>query len=135
MLEASMDPLTLYLAKLIGAVCVVMAFAMVSRGPLFVETAKSMVADNRFIMIGGAIRVVSGLAIMIGHDVWTGGSLPVAVTLFGWLLFFSGVFLLFASPQSVAASVGAMKLETHLPVFAGTVGVVGLAFLIAGYLA
>ena len=43
-----MDPLTLYLAKLIGAVCVVMALAMISRGPRFVETAKRMAADDRF---------------------------------------------------------------------------------------
>jgi len=128
-----MDPLTLYLAKLIGAVCVVMALAMISRGPRFVETAKRMAADDRFVLLGGSIRIGAGLAMMIGHDIWTGGSLPVAVTLFGWLLFFSGLFLLFATPARVVAAFDGIRLETRLPAYALGVGIVGLSYLIAGY--
>jgi hypothetical protein len=128
-----MDPLTLFLAKLIGAICIVMAAAMLSRGETFIRTARSMVADPRFVMLGGAIRVCAGLAMMIGHDIWTGGALPIAVTLFGWLLFFSGVFLLFGAPAQVVRMVDDMKLETRLPAYALGLGLFGLVFLVAGY--
>jgi hypothetical protein len=58
--------------------------------------------------------------------------LPVAVTLFGWALYFSGLLLLFASPERLIALVDGMKLERNLPVYAIGVGLVGLYFLGAG---
>jgi hypothetical protein len=84
------------------------------------------------VMIGGAMRVGLGLAVVIGHDVWTGGALPVAVTLFSWALYFSGLLLLFASPERLIAMVEGMKLERNLPVYALVTGLVGLYFLGAG---
>jgi hypothetical protein len=127
-----MSPLTLFLAKLLGAVLLTMAAAMAARGPALAQTAKRMTSDPGMVMIGGAMRVGLGLAVVIGHDVWTGGVLPVAVTLFGWALYFSGLLLLFASPERLIALVDGMKLERNLPVYAIGVGLVGLYFLGAG---
>ena len=126
-----MSPLTLFLAKLLGAVLLTMAAAM-ARGPALARTAKRMTSDPGMVMIGGAMRVGLGLAVVIGHDVWTGGALPVAVTLFGWALYLSGLFLLFASPDRLIAMVEGMKLERNLPVYAIGVGLVGLYFFGAG---
>ncbi|HEY8071965.1 MAG TPA: hypothetical protein VIF61_09945 [Methylocystis sp.] len=127
-----MSPLTLFLAKLLGAVLLTMAAAMAARGPALAQTAKRMTSDPGMVMIGGAMRIGLGLAVVIGHDVWTGGALPVAVTLFGWALYFSGLLLLFASPERLIAMVESMKLERNLPVYALGVGLVGLYFLGAG---
>ncbi len=127
-----MSPLTLFLAKLLGAVLITMAAAMATRGPALAQTAKRMTSDPGMVMIGGAMRVGLGLAVVIGHDVWTGGALPVAVTLFGWALYFSGLLLLFASPERLIAMVEGMKLERNLPVYALVTGLVGLYFLGAG---
>jgi hypothetical protein len=44
--------------------------------------------------------VTTGLAIVIGHNVWSGGALPVIVTLFGWIILIRGVVLLFPSPSA-----------------------------------
>ncbi len=84
-----MTPLTLFLAKLLGAVLLTMAAAMAARGAAIARTAKRMTSDPGMVMIGGAMRIGLGLAIVIGHDIWTGGALPVAVTLFGWALYLS----------------------------------------------
>jgi hypothetical protein len=127
-----MSPLTLFLAKLLGSVLLTMAVAMVARGPALAQTAKRMTSDPGMVMIGGAMRVGLGLAVVIGHDVWTGGALPVAVTLFSWALYFSGLLLLFASPERLIAMVEGMKLERNLPVYALVTGLVGLYFLGAG---
>jgi hypothetical protein len=127
-----MSPLTLFLAKLLGAMLLTIAAAMAARGPALAQTAKRMTSDPGMVMIGGAMRVGLGLAVVIGHDVWTGGALPVAVTLFGWLLYFSGLLLLFASPERLIAMVEGMKLERNLPVYALATGLVGLYFLGAG---
>ena len=127
-----MSPLTLFLAKLLGSVLLTMAVAMAARGTALAQTAKRMTSDPGMVMIGGAMRVGLGLAVVIGHDVWTGGALPVAVTLFGWALYFSGLLLLFASPERLIAMVEGMKLERNLPVYALVTGLVGLYFFGAG---
>jgi len=127
-----MTPLTLFLAKLLGAVILTMAAAMAARGPAFAQLARRMIADPGMVMLAGSLRVGLGLAMVIGHDIWTGGALPVAVTLFGWLLYFSGLLLLFASPERLIAMVDGMKLERNLPAYAAGLGLVGLYFLGAG---
>ncbi|HEY8138552.1 MAG TPA: hypothetical protein VIF61_11960 [Methylocystis sp.] len=127
-----MSPLTLFLAKLLGAVLITMAAVLAARGSTLAQTARRMISDPDAVMLAGSIRIGLGLSIMIGHDVWTGGVLPVAVTLFGWALYFSGLLLLFASPERLIAMVDGMRLERNLPVYALGVGLVGLYFLGAG---
>ena len=61
-----MSPLTLFLAKLLGAVLLTMAAAMAARGPAMAQTAKRMTSDSGMVMIGGAMRVGLGLAVVIG---------------------------------------------------------------------
>lgn len=129
-----MSPLTLFLAKLLGAVLITMAAVLAARGSTLAQTARRMIADPGAVMLVGSLRIGLGLAIMIGHDIWTGGALPIAVTLFGWALYFSGLLLLFATPERLTAIVDGMKLERNMPVYALGVGLVGLYFLGAGFI-
>jgi hypothetical protein len=127
-----MSPLTLFIAKLLGAVLITMAAVLVARGPAIAQLARRMISDPGTVMLAGSLRIGLGLSIVIGHDIWTGGALPVAVTLFGWALYFSGLLLLLASPERLIAMVDGMKLERNLPAYALGVGLVGLYFLGAG---
>jgi hypothetical protein len=38
----------------------------------------------------------------LGHNVWSGGALPVVVTLVGWVALIKGLLLLFLSPEAAA---------------------------------
>jgi len=129
-----MDPLTLFLAKLIGATLIVFAGVIALRGRIILEIARRMIDDPGVLMLSGALRIIAGLAIVLGHDVWSGGFLPVAVTLFGWLLFFAGLPLLLATPAQLGRMVDGMKLEKRLGAYVAGVGLVGLAYFIGGYL-
>jgi hypothetical protein len=40
------------------------------------------------------IALIAGLAMIIGHNVWSGGVLPVVITLLGWLIAIRGGVLL-----------------------------------------
>jgi len=128
-----MSALTLFLAKLLGAAFITMALAMGLRGRAFIETSRRMVADPAMVMLGGALRLIAGLAMVIGHDVWS-SALAIAVTLFGWALFFSGLLLLFASQQRVQTIYDGMQLERRLPAYVGGIGLLGAYFLIGGYI-
>jgi hypothetical protein len=129
-----MDPLTLFLAKLIGATLIVFAGVIALRGQTILEIARRMIDDPGFLLLSGALRTIAGLAIILGHDVWSGGFLPVAVTLFGWLLFFAGLPLLLAAPEQLQRWVAGMKLEQRLGAYAAGLGLVGLAYLLGGYI-
>jgi len=128
------NPLTLFLAKLIGATFIVFAALLALRGRTILETARRMIDDPGMLILSGALRTIAGLAIVLGHDVWSGGVLPIAVTVFGWMLFFSGLLLLVATPEQVQRLVAGMKLESRLGAYAGGLGLVGLAYLLGGYL-
>jgi hypothetical protein len=47
------------------------------------------------------VTMVAGLAIVLAHNVWSGGALPVVVTLVGWISLIKGlIFLLLPSETS-----------------------------------
>jgi hydrogenase-4 membrane subunit HyfE len=127
-----MTTLTLYLAKLIGAVFIVGSLMLYARRETIVALSKRLLADPGVTMVSGALRTVAGLAIVIGHDEWSSG-LAIAVTLFGWLLFFSGLLLLFAREATIQRFLEAMKLDERLGIYVGVTGVVGLLFLVGGF--
>ena len=41
------------------------------------------------------------IAMAIGHNVWSGGALPIVVTLVGWLIFAKGLMLSFVSQEAL----------------------------------
>jgi hypothetical protein len=43
----------------------------------------------------GLIAVAVGLAMVLGHNIWSGGALPVVVTLIGWWSLIKGLLCLF----------------------------------------
>jgi hypothetical protein len=95
-----MPGLTVFLAKLIGLYCVLFGLAMASQKQAMVDLVGALMRNGPVLLIVEAIAVTSGLAIVIGHNVRSGGALPVIVTLLGWIILIRGVALLFLSPTA-----------------------------------
>ena len=45
--------------------------------------------------------LLAGLAMVLSHNVWSGGTLPVVVTLFGWIILLRGLFLLMLPHETI----------------------------------
>ena len=43
--------------------------------------------------------MAAGVATVIGHNIWSGGALPVAVTALGWMMLVKGVVLMASPPE------------------------------------
>ena len=127
-----MSTRTIYMSRLIGLYCIVVIPSLVIHKQATVDSIMDLFNSPSLMLFTGIIAVAVGLAMILAHNIWTGGALPVAVTLFGWALYFSGLLLLFASPERLIAMVEGMKLERNLPVYALVTGLVGLYFLGAG---
>jgi hypothetical protein len=106
-----MSPLTIFLAKLLGLYCIIVAVAMMTRKQSAVATVKALIANQPLLLLVEVIGLAAGLAMILGHNVWSGGPLPVVVTLVGWLMAIRGAGLLALSPSATMKLFDALRYE------------------------
>jgi len=97
-----MSARTAFLSKLIGIYCILISLAMVAHRQATVEAMTALLHNPPLVFVVGVMAVAVGLAMVLGHNVWSGGGLPITVTLIGWSSLFKGVLLLFLSPEAVS---------------------------------
>jgi hypothetical protein len=93
-----MSTLTIYLARLIGLSAVLLVAALLVRGNALIVAT---VADGPVMLVYAIFSLAAGPAIIIGHNVWSGGPLPVIVTLVGCLIFAKGLVLMLVTPEAL----------------------------------
>jgi hypothetical protein len=76
------------------------------------EAIASMQESPGLILVTGILTISGGAATIVGHNVWSGGALPVAVTLLGWVALIKGIAIMAAPPRVLAAFYRAL----HYPV-------------------
>jgi hypothetical protein len=59
----------------------------------FVTVVHAFVADAPLVLIADVFTLSGGLAILLLHNSWSGGALPVIITLLGWLTLIKAVVL------------------------------------------
>ena len=89
-----MEPISIYLAKLIGLAWLIIGIALVTRPQSFQNTVKDVAKSNAIMTLISFIPLVIGLAIVIGHNVWVKNWI-VLVTIIGWLTLLCGIMRLF----------------------------------------
>ncbi len=98
-----MSPRTIYLGKLLGLYCVIVALVMMSHKQVIVDTMTTLVHDAPLLFFASLIAMVAGLGIVLGHNVWSGGALPIMVTLVGWTSLIKVVIFMFLPPATSVA--------------------------------
>ena len=63
---------------------------------------------------------------MLGHQVWSGGALPVVVTLIGWAALLKGIVLLLVPAERVADAYKGIGLARFFHVWMVVVLAIGL---------
>jgi hypothetical protein len=95
-----MSALTVFLGKLIGVYCLIVALTMIANRRTTVDAVNDLITDPPLVLLSGVIAVAVGLGVVIGHNIWSGGALPVVVTLVGWASLIKGIALM-ALPQGL----------------------------------
>jgi hypothetical protein len=101
-LEGTMSPRTLFLSRLIGLYCIVIALSMMTRRQATVETVTVLLQSPSMMLILGVITLAGGLAMVLAHNIWSGGALVVIVTIVGWITLLKSLLLLFLPPEMEA---------------------------------
>ena len=128
-----MLPLTTFLAKLLGLYCIILALAMMTRKPSAVAAMKALIRNPPLLLFVEALSLAGGLAIVIGHNIWSGGALPVVITLLGWLMVIRGGALLALSQDAAIKLFDALRYEELFYLYMGATLVLGLYLTYAGF--
>jgi hypothetical protein len=88
------SPQTLYLARFIGVGLALMCAALAARPRWALEAIGTMMGQPGVMLVTGVMTLVAGAALVIGHNLWTGGYIPIAVTAIGWLTLIKGFAIL-----------------------------------------
>jgi len=131
--ELRMSPLTVFLGKLIGLYCIIAPLALMRYKQSTVASIRALIRNPPLLLLVEVIALISGLAMVLGHNIWSGGALAVVVTLIGWLLTVRGIVLL-ALPEDVKLKLfDALRYEERYFVFMGVVLVLGIYLTIAAF--
>ncbi len=99
-----MSPLTLFLGKFLGLSYFLTCLVCMIRSRAILEAAKAMAEDTGLLLVSGIFTMAAGVAVVVGHNVWSGGALPVAVTVLGWMMLAKGLALTALPPPMLVAS-------------------------------
>ncbi len=109
-----MSPRTIFLSRLIGLYCVLIALSMMTRKEATVETVTVLLQNPSMTLILGIITLAAGLATVLAHNIWSGSALAVVVTIVGWMALIKSLFFLFLLPEMEA---GVFLLRIHYQQF------------------
>ena len=126
---------TIFLARLIGLFAILIAFSIFARKADFIATATALVHNGPAVLIFGIVALAAGLAIVLAHNVWSGGVMPVVVTICGCRNLLRGLTLLFLPADVLARILDFVHLDRWLYAYAAIPLILGLYLTIAGFTA
>jgi uncharacterized membrane protein HdeD (DUF308 family) len=124
---------TVFLGRLLGLYLIAIAVAMLASRRRALATLDEMARSGPWMLFSGMVATAAGLAIVLGHNVWSGGALAVVVTLFGWAALLKGVSLLLIPPQQMAAAYKGLGFERFFYVWVGAVLAFGLLITLGAF--
>jgi hypothetical protein len=128
-----MLPRTSFLARLIGLFLIVVSLAMLVQKQGLAPAISALVQDHAALLVVAMIGLAAGLAMILVHNVWSGGVLPVVVTLIGWFLMLRNALVLFLPPEALRALFDAFHVERFYYLYAIIDLLIGILLTLAGF--
>ena len=124
---------SIFIARLIGPVMLVIGLAVLTNQRAFREMADEFLASRALLFLSGLLIMPVGLAIVLTHNIWAADG-RVMITLFGWLNVIGGALRLFAPAYVMQTGRAMLKRPQFIPVAAAIWVVAGSLFCLFGFL-
>lgn len=128
-----MSRLTTFLSRLIGIFSILVALSLVTHRQATVETLTALVRNPPLLLMFGMVWLIAGLAMVLGHNVWSGGLLPVVVTIVGWLFLIRGLLLLFLPPEAAVGLFSGLHFDQLFYLYVGITLIFGVYLTYGGF--
>ncbi len=94
-----MSSRTIFLSRLIGLSCILLVPSAAIHRQATLDSVADYLRNPSLLLILGLISLAMGLAMVLAHNIWSGGALTVVVTVVGWLALIKGLFFLYLAPE------------------------------------
>ena len=114
-----MSPRTIFISRLFGLYSLIMAVFMLGGKQALLDFMAAMGGNGPLPLVLGLMATIGGLALVLVHNIWSGGALPVVVTLLNWSILARGLGLLWlsGSAEARAAYYAAFHVGDYYPVY------------------
>ena len=129
-----MSPRTIFLSRLFGLSCILIPLPMMLHKQAVVEMATGLFRDPSMTFLVGVLTLVAGLATVLAHNIWSGGALPVVLTIVGWLTLIKGfTFLLLFSEDAAGLYLGTLHYTQLFYLYMAICVVIGAYLTYSGF--
>ncbi len=128
-----MSPTTVFLGKLLGLYLIAISIGMLVSRRRTLESLDEMARSGPWMLFSGMVATAAGLAVVIAHNVWSGGALAVAVTIAGWAALLKGLVLLTVPASKVASAYKAIGYQRFFYAWTGVVLALGLWITVGAF--
>ena len=104
---------TIYLARFLGLGIILTVLGMVANKQTAVETMSELFSQPALMWVTGVFTMFLGLAIVLAHNRWSGGALPIIVTLYGWLVLAKGLMFVWLPASAEQAFYGSLHFGEY----------------------
>jgi hypothetical protein len=123
---------SVFLARLIGPVMLVIGLAVFANRRAFRDLAEEFLASRALTFLSGLIIMPAGLAIVLTHNIWAVDG-RVMITMFGWANLIGGAIRLAAPAYVMQTGRAMLKRPYFIPIAAAIWVVAGALFCLFGF--
>ena len=124
---------SIFLARLIGPVCLVIGLAPLLNGAAFRTLAGEFLNNPALMFLSGVITLPVGLAIVLSHNVWA-GDWRILITILGWLAIVGGLARILVPQRAVAVGRTLLANPSTLHISTGVYLLIGALLCFFGYI-
>jgi hypothetical protein len=132
---SSMKPLSVFLGRLLGLFTIITVCWLLADRQATVSMIPVLLGDRAAIIVLAILSLGAGLAVVLAHNIWSGGLLPILVTAVGWLLLIRGVLFLFLSYREISRILEFMQFGTFFYVYLAIPLLLGVCLTYLGFTA
>lgn len=130
-----MTTFTIYFAQLAGLYFIILGVILIVRKSTMIVLMPKMAENQPFVFLAGMIRIIIGLAILIGNGPWGNRALAIVVAFIGWITLARGVAMLLVTPQQQHKLIDYWRRDAAYYAAVAIVLVLGLYLARAGFAA
>ena len=124
---------TVFLCRLLGLYLLLMGLAIVTHAEATVLKVSELAHNTPVLLLWSSIALAAGLAMVLAHNVWSGGAAGSLVTVIGWIILIKALLLLFLPTTVMMGFVGFFAFAHLIDVYAAIAIVVGGFLTFAGF--
>jgi hypothetical protein len=124
---------TKFLGKLAGLFIVLLGLSTLVQRQATLDIWMALLNNQALLYTTGLVCLAGGLAMVLVHNVWSGGALPITVTLVGWLVLIKGLLALLLPSAYAMGAFQVFHYERFLSFYALLLIIFGIYLTYASY--